>query len=101
MKEYHLTAFQALAVKKFIKTKIGNPDDKSVDRLRAWLFMRLNGHKLPEKYHPRQLGCPDLVPGLPLKGWWEREEIDWVSKLEANFDTIRDELIALREQKGF
>jgi len=28
------------------------------------------------------LGCPDLVPGLPLKGWWEREEVSWVFKLE-------------------
>ena len=41
------------------------------------------------------------MPGLPLKGWWEREEIEWISKLEANFDVIRDELVALRGQKGF
>ena len=34
LKEYHLTAFQALAVRKFIKDKVANPDDKTVDRLR-------------------------------------------------------------------
>lgn len=50
--------------------------------------MRVNKRKLPEKYHPRQLGCPDLVPGLSLRGWWDRNEFEWVKKLEANFDVI-------------
>ena len=53
LKEYHLTSFQALAVRKFIKDKVGNPKDDSVHRLRGWLFMRVNGHKLPPKYHPK------------------------------------------------
>ena len=44
--------------------------------------MKINGNRMPDDYHPRQLGCPDLVPGLPLKGWWEREEVPWVLKLE-------------------
>lgn len=34
LKEYHLNAFQALAVRKFIKTKVADPNDKSVERLR-------------------------------------------------------------------
>lgn len=41
------------------------------------------------------------MPGLPLKGWWEREEIDWIKDLEASFPVIREELEALREQRGF
>jgi len=96
-----LTAFQTLACQKFIKDKIGNPDDDSVERARQWLFMRVNDRKLPEHYHPRQLGCPDLVPGLSLKGWWEREEIPWVKELESHFVTIRDELLQLRNSNGF
>jgi aspartate beta-hydroxylase len=47
------------------------------------------------------LGCPDLVPGLSLKGWWDREEIAWIAKLEKYAPIIREELLALREQKGF
>ena len=101
MVEFHLTEFQKVACKKFIKDKVGNPKNKDVDRLREWLFMRLNGNKMPKVYHPRQLGCPDLVPGLPLKGWWEREEIDWIPKLEASFDIIKEELLALRSESGF
>jgi aspartate beta-hydroxylase len=26
---------------------VGNPNDKTVDRLRGWMFMRVNGQKLP------------------------------------------------------
>jgi hypothetical protein len=47
------------------------------------------------------LGCPDLVPGLSLKGWWEREEISWIKDLESHFDIIKEELTTLRDQKGF
>jgi len=63
--------------------------------------MRVNGQKLPPKYHPRQLGCPDLIPGLSLKPWWEREEVQWVLELEKHYAVMRDELENLRSQKGF
>jgi hypothetical protein len=92
LKEYHLTAFQKLACQKFIKDKIGNQNDKTVDRLREWLYMRVNGKKLPAKYHPRQLGCPDLVPGLSLKPWWDRDDFEWIKELESNFEIIKEEL---------
>ena len=48
--------------------------------------MKVNDRKLPDEYHQRQLGCPDLVPGLPLKAWWEREEISWALELEKHID---------------
>ena len=101
LREYYLSSFSLMACKKFIKDKVGNSEDSSVDRVREWLFMRLNGKLMPEKYHPRQLGCPDLVPGLSLRGWWEREQLDWVHKLEAAAPVIREELLALRDTTGF
>jgi aspartate beta-hydroxylase len=78
LKDYHLNNFQKVACKKFIKDKVGNPDNKDVDRLRDWLFMKMNGQRLPKVMHPRQLGCPDLVPGLSLKAWWERDQFEWI-----------------------
>ena len=63
--------------------------------------MRINGKKLPDKYHPRQLGCPDLVPGLSLKAWWDREEFEWIGQLEAQAPIIREELLSLRSTTGF
>ena len=53
LKEYYLGNFQKLACKKFIKDKVGNPNNANVQRCRDWLFMRLNGSKLPQNYHPR------------------------------------------------
>jgi hypothetical protein len=63
--------------------------------------MRINGQRIPEKHHPRQLGCPDLVPGLSIKPWWERELFPWIAKLESYAPVIREELLALRNEKGF
>lgn len=53
LKDYHLNGFQKIACKKFIKDKVGNPENKTVERLREWLFMRINGSRMPDKYHPR------------------------------------------------
>jgi hypothetical protein len=72
LEEYFLSAFQTLAIKKFIKDKVANPECQHVERARQWLFLRLNNRVVPKLLHPRQMGCPDIVPGLPLKGWWER-----------------------------
>jgi len=99
--EYHLSKLQEAAAKKFIKDKVGNPDDHTVDRLRDWLFMRINGRKMPAKYHPRQLGCPDLVPGLSLKGFWNTDVLPWIKELEAAHSVIVEELNTLRETSGF
>ena len=56
---------------------------------------------IPKQYHPRQLGCPDLVPGLSLQGWWPREKFDWVLKLEEKAPIIREEVLKLRQSTGF
>jgi len=88
-----------LAVKKFIKDKVGNLEDDTVSRVRDWLYMQVAGRLMPEKFHPRQYGCPDLVPGLSLSPWWERDNkliSDFISKLESKADIIREELLALR-----
>jgi len=43
LREYLLNDFQKLAVKKFIKDKVGNPECTAVERVREWLFMKMNG----------------------------------------------------------
>lgn len=53
LKEFYLTPFQMVACKKFLKDKVANPDDHTVDRCRQWVLMRLSGRKVPDKYHPR------------------------------------------------
>ncbi len=53
LKDYHLSEFQKVACRKFIKDRVGNPENKNVERVREWLFMRMNGSRIPEKHHPR------------------------------------------------
>jgi hypothetical protein len=101
LKEYYLSPLALAACKKFIKDKVASPDDQTVSRLREWLLMKISGQPLPKVYHPRQLGCPDLVPGLTLRGFWDRASFDWVEKLEARAPIIRAELLKLRETTGF
>lgn len=56
---------------------------------------------MPDVVHQRQRGCPDIVPGLTQKPWWEREDFEWVAKLEEQKDVITEELMNLRKVGGF
>ena len=46
--EYHLSNFHVFAVKRFIKDKIGDPTATTVERVRQWLFNKLNKKRLLE-----------------------------------------------------
>lgn len=48
-----------------------------------------------------QKGCPDIIPGLRAKPWWDATEFPWMKHFEENYKVIRDELLALRSEKGF
>jgi len=98
--EYHLSDFQKFAVSKFIRENIGDKDNQKVSRIRNWLFSRLNGKKVPVQ-DELQKGCPEIIPGLRAYPWWDTKEFEWISKLEENYEVIRDELLSLRNQKGF
>jgi len=98
--EYFLSDFQKFAVTKFIKENIAARDNMKVERIRNWLFNKLNGVRqdTPLIY---QRGCPDIVPGLTATPWWDTSKFDWVKNIEENVEVIKDELIALRGLKGF
>jgi len=53
------------------------------------------GHPLQQ---PQMLYVPDVSP----RAWFEREEFDWVERVEAATDAVREEVLALREAgQGF
>ncbi len=41
------------------------------------------------------------MPGLSIKGWWNRLDFDWILKLEQKAPLIREELLKLRDSTGF
>ncbi len=98
--EYLLSDIQSLAAFKFIKDQFSQ-DNKETERLKKWVLMKINNKSIPEGAHQMQLGCPDLVPCLTVKNFWDAYSFDWVKTLAENISIIREELTSLRDRKGF
>lgn len=64
---------------------------ESLDRMRGFIDGYL-GRKPIEYPHPLQRPSHLYVPGLTAKPWWERDEVPWVKKVEAQLDAISEEL---------
>ena len=99
--EYMLSEVQSLAAFKFIKDKVGDKECKDVDNLRKWVIMKINMRTYPDYINKLQLGCPDIVPGLTMKAWWDPNQFGWVQQLLKNIEVIKEELIELKANSGF
>lgn len=56
---------------KFIKVNFAKTDG-SFDRIKSYLMAKINKkHILPPT--EGQKGCPDIIPGLRAKPWWDAE----------------------------
>jgi len=53
LKEHYVSNLKRVAAQKFIKDRVGNPNDHEVHRLREWIMMRVNEQRLPKTYHKR------------------------------------------------
>jgi aspartate beta-hydroxylase len=98
--DYLLSEIQSMAAFKFIKDKfLSNSTD--AEHVKKWVLMKINNKSLPDVYDKMQLGCPDLVPGLTIKNFWDPREFSWIGELVSNINTIKEELIELRNTNGF
>ena len=98
--DYHLGGLQKAASMKYIKEKIADSENQSVARVRNWLLTKINNKPLIPP-HPRQIGSPDVVAGLRAFPWWDVAEFPWISQVEAYYEDIREELLALHYKGGF
>jgi aspartate beta-hydroxylase len=99
-KDYFLSDVLSLAAFKYIREKLLNKS-KDAERAMKWVLMKVNNKTLPDIYDKFQLGCPDLVPNLTIKPFWDPSEFKFINELLKNFDIIKEELINLRSEKGF
>jgi aspartate beta-hydroxylase len=99
-KDYFLSDVLSLAAFSYIREKIISKS-KDAEHVIKWVMMRVNKKSLPDVYDKNQLGCPDLVPGLTIKPFWDPSEFSFIDELLKSFDTIKAELIKLRDEKGF
>ncbi|OMJ90838.1 hypothetical protein SteCoe_6707 [Stentor coeruleus] len=100
LSEYHLNGLQKAAAMKFIKEKIADANCTEVARVRFWLLNKINKKQMIPP-HERQIGCPDIVPGIRASPWWDNSEFPWIDKVNECFEDIRNELLALYSKGGF
>lgn len=56
---------------KFIKVNFAKTDG-SFDRIKNYLMAKINKKHIPPPTEG-QKGCPDIIPGLRAKPWWDAE----------------------------
>lgn len=93
--DYFVVGLHRAGAKKFIKDRIGNPDDEECARIRRWFMLRMNG-KVWEHGMPLRCRAPDNVPELRSHPVWPREEFDWIDRVDAMHGTIMEELLGAR-----
>ena len=99
LSEYGLSGIGKAAAMAYLQ-KLSSDD---MARVRQWWMRRLNGKELlaPEGTPPGQMGCPEIMAGLRSSAFWESSLFSWVKDLEASAPVIRNELLSLRQSKGF
>ena len=103
LREYSLSRLGMAASRKWIMM-MGDPKNEELARLRSWILMRVNGRKRATPPSPWQSGCPEIFAGLRAKPVWTTADLgenNFLRPFEENFEAIRDELLALRSQRGF
>lgn len=98
--EYSLSNLGMAAAKKWVRM-MGDPNNAELSRIRDWLLMRVNGRTRAPPPTSWQAGCPEIFAGLRAEPIWDASKLEWLRPFEANFEAVRDELLALRTQRGF
>ena len=73
----------------------------SFTRALGWLLRELNNDQDRSMFPEEQRNCPQLIPGLTSKPFWNPSAFPWLETLKLNFDAIREEVLALRDQPCF
>jgi len=105
LQEYSLSRLGMAAARKWV-LMLGDPKNEELARLRQWMLMRVNGRKRAPPPSPWQSGCPEIFAGLRAKPIWTSADLgegkaNFLKPFEEHFEAIRDELLALRSQRGF
>lgn len=98
-----LSRFSEGIALQWLRLALGTSDQPREDlrRLTQWLLMQLNGQRRAAGCSTWQLGCPEVIPSLRAIAVWDCHVFPWVHELEANFNVIKSELLALRGRADF
>jgi aspartate beta-hydroxylase len=102
-----LSRFSASVAVQFIAGKLQSGEQHKMARALKYLLDLLNHKSSSVRAQESVHRCPQLVPGLTAQPFWDTSTLQWVVQLEASYDDIKREFIALREmpnqklQSGF
>ena len=99
-KSYGLSPFGLEIALHWIR-RAATDDTGRLNRVKEWSLMILNSKIFPKGISDWQKGCPSLFPGLRSCPKWKTSEFPWIARLEAAFPIIKEELLALKGQRGF
>lgn len=104
IQSWGLSRFSAQMARQWLMNSLGADDGREredLKRLRKWLLLQLNRRQRPEILSEWQRGCPEIVPALRAMPRWDCQLFPWVQALEEAYPVIKEELLALKSQKGF
>lgn len=93
--EWFVVGLHRAAAKKFIRDKICKPDNEDCKRVLHWLLLRVNGRVWDHGF-PLVCRTAENIPNLRMRQVWPREEMPWLSAVEARHQDILAELMAVR-----
>jgi aspartate beta-hydroxylase len=76
-------------------------ENMELERLQKWILMQLNHQRIPPNVSSWQIGCPEMIPQLESRALWDTNQFEWIDILEKAFPIIKEELLSLKDKKGF
>ena len=97
--EFYLNSFQRTMAETFLTQHIFEDKQLKCSRVRSWFLSKLNKKRV--QGDERQRGCPDLIPNLRAKPFWDTSDFPWIAEFEERHEEIKEELMRLRADSGF
>jgi aspartate beta-hydroxylase len=94
-----LSRFSASIAVQFIASKLKTGEQHKFSKAVQYLLSLLNNKPSAERSSSNSgvHRCPQLVPGLHGSPFWDTAALPWIAQLEASFDDIKREFLALKE----
>ena len=98
-----LSKFSSSIAVQFIATKLQSGEHDKFARAVQYLIGLLNNKSstssgaINDPRQPSIYKCPQIIPGLRAHPFWDTKQFPWIAQLEASYEDIKKEFIALRQ----
>eukprot|EP01032_Pedospumella_encystans_P008625 gene8625-10215_t len=99
LRQMGLSRFSSSIAVQFVASKLRSGKQEIFERAVSYLLSLLNkkGSSLTDIRSSSIYKCPQLIPGLRAQPFWDTAQLPWIARLEAAYDDIKREFMALKE----